>query len=477
MILFLSFIVAIITRVGYIISKLTSFMQNTNKKKWTRSSWRKYPIKQQPIYDDKNKLQEVEKYLADLPSLVYFGEAYKLRKQLKKVCNGEAFLLQGGDCAESFAEFNEKNLQDYFKVILQMTAALMHGSGKYVVKVGRIAGQFAKPRSADYEQIDGVEYPSYRGDMVNSLQSCQESRIPNPENLIKAYQQSGATLNYLRSLAGGGFSSLDNVNQWISEFSDMAGNNKKIKDIIAEIGNSVSFFKACGVDVESSSSFNSADFFVSHEALLLNYEEALTRNNPIDGKDYCCSAHMLWIGDRTRNIDEAHIEYMRGIANPIGMKVGPSMQTDDLLRLIETLNPDNEAGRLTLITRMGADKINELLPPLVKKVQENGLNVIWSCDPMHGNTEKAKSGYKTRDFANILKELKNFIAIHQSLGSYAGGIHIEMTGQNVTECIGGAQSISDKNLKDRYHSHCDPRLNGSQSLELAFLIAKELRKY
>lgn len=451
-------------------------MRNT-KKEWDRSSWRNFSIKQQPKYGDQNNLKKVENQLTSFPSFVYFNEITQLKAQLAKICKGDAFLLQGGDCAESFAEFSEDNLKDYFKVMLQMTVALMYGLGKPVVKVGRVAGQFAKPRSSDYEVINGTKLPSYRGDMVNSIAPDETARIPNPDNLLEAYKQSGVTLNFLRSLASGGYASLDNINSWISDFAAQAKDSSKLLSLIKEIENSISFFKACGFNLSSSPYYNSADFYTSHEALILNYEEALTRFNPIDEKHYCCSAHMLWIGDRTKDINEAHVEYMRGIANPIAFKVGPSTDKENLIKLIETLNPENEPGRLTLISRMGAGRIDDILPQLVETVKQSGYQVIWSCDPMHGNTEKSSTNYKTRKFENILSEVRKFFNIHQSIGTYAGGIHIEMTGQNVTECLGGTQQITDIDLKDRYHTHCDPRLNAAQSLELAFLIAQEMQNH
>ncbi len=443
---------------------------------WQQSSWRNFPIKQQPIYSDLKKLAKIEAKLSSYPALIYFDEAIKLKKQLANVAKGKAFLLQGGDCAESFAEFNEQNLKLYFQIILQMTAVLMYGLNKPIVKLGRIAGQFAKPRSSDFENINGEEIPSYRGDMVNSITQNTEERIPNPQNLIRAYQQSAATLNFIRSLASGGFASLDNIYSWLNDFSDIAKKNNKINHIIEDIAKSSSFFKACGYDLSAHKDYNSAEFYTSHEALLLNYEESLTRFNPIDEKYYACSAHLIWIGERTRNLDEAHIEFFRGIANPIACKVGPTMQKEELLKLIKILNPENEAGRLNLIARMGANKINEKLPPLIEVVKKEGLEVIWSCDPMHGNTETSSNGYKTRKFDNILTEVNSFFDIHNALNSYAGGIHLEMTGQNVTECLGGTKTITESCLASNYNTHCDPRLNGNQSLELAFLIARKLQE-
>jgi len=447
-----------------------------NNKEWKIDSWRNFPIKQQPNYPDKKALSEVENNLSERAPLVQPSEIRELKKSLAKVAEGKGFLLQGGDCAESFAEFNDKNLKSYFRVMLQMTVALMYGAGKPVVKVGRIAGQFAKPRSDDMEKMDGKELPSYRGDMVNGIDFEDEARAPDPQRLIKAYDQSTATLNYLRSLAKGGYSSLKNVNKWNQEFASESAQGRLFKDLVDRINESLGFMEAFGMNLDKMGEINEAEFFTSHEGLLLNYEGALTKFDEDSGEYYDCSAHMLWIGDRTRNLDEAHIEFMRGIANPIGMKVGPSMQPDDLLKIIDVLNPKNEAGRLTLISRMGAEKVEEFLPPLVRKVKEAGKNVIWSCDPMHGNTIKSPNGLKTRPFNKILSEVRSVFDIHKAEGTYAGGIHIEMTGQDVTECVGGAQAISEVNLKDRYHTHCDPRLNANQSVELAFLMANELRE-
>lgn len=448
------------------------------KKEWNVNSWRNFPIKQQPIYADLNKIRDIEDFLSKAPPLVYSHECERLKKQLALVSQRKAFLLQGGDCAESFREFSEENLRNYFRVILQMTVALMHGLNIPVVKVGRIAGQFAKPRSSDFEELNGQKLPSYRGDIVNSLDFNADVRKPDPENLVKAYMQSGTTLNFLRSLSSGGFSSLENINGWLEDFASNYVNsrktNTKILEIINDIKKATNFIKSCGFNLAEHPDFNSAEFFSSHEGLLLNYESALTRGKSRGKKYYCCSAHMLWIGDRTRDLDGAHIEFFRGIENPLAVKVGPSMQKQELAELIKALNPNNEHGKLTLITRMGADKINDHLPDLVANIHNQNLNVIWSCDPMHGNTEKSSTGYKTRKFENIAAEVKSFFRIHEEIGSYPGGIHIEMTGQDVTECLGGAQDIGEEDLQNRYHTHCDPRLNGKQSLELAFWIAKEL---
>ncbi|MGE0753914.1 MAG: class II 3-deoxy-7-phosphoheptulonate synthase [Alphaproteobacteria bacterium] len=444
--------------------------------KWSVDSWRERPIQQQPEYSDKQALGQIEKQLREFPPLATSGEARALKRELADVARGKAFLLQGGDCAESFAEFSEDNLRSYFRVLLQMTMALMYGAGCPVVKVGRIAGQFAKPRSDAMEKKDGRELPSYRGDMVNAMDFEDEARMPNPIRLRRAYYQSAATLNYLRTLASGGYASLGHINRWNMEFMQTSSQGKRFAELIARINECVSFIQACRLDLDNVEEFSQASFFSSHEGLLLGYESALTRFDPMDEKWYAGSAHMLWIGDRTRDPNEAHVEFMRGIANPIGMKVGPSMTEDGLLKLIETLNPENEPGRLTLISRMGSTKIGQHLPPLVRAVKNSGFEVVWSCDPMHGNTIKAPGGYKTRKFTDILAEVRQFFAIHQSEGTFAGGVHFEMTGQDVTECLGGAQAISEVNLSDRYHTHCDPRLNSSQALELAFLIAETLKK-
>lgn len=445
-------------------------------KAWSVDSWREFPIQQQPDYPDKKALQAVEAELSTLPPLTSPSETRQLSQQLAAVAEGNAFLLQGGDCAESFAEFSHKNLRDYFRVMLQMTVVLMFGTGKPVVKVGRIAGQFAKPRSTPTEKENGVELPSYRGDAVNAMDFSPEVRNADPTRLLKAYWQSAATLNYIKSLAQGGYASLSKVNEWNMDFIANSSQGKRFQDIAGRIQESLSFMKACGLHLDEMEQLREARFFTSHEALLLNYEEAFTRKDDLTGKYYDTSAHMLWIGDRTRSLGEAHMEFFRGLANPIGCKVGPSMKVDELLQLIDLLNPENEPGKLVLITRMGADKVASLLPPLVQAVKREGKKVVWSSDPMHGNTIKSPNGYKTRPFNQILTELRSFFAIHQAEGTHAGGVHFEMTGQDVTECTGGAQAISEVNLRDRYHTHCDPRLNASQSLEMAFLIAEALRQ-
>ncbi len=443
---------------------------------WTPESWRNFPIKQQPEYKNLKQLQQVEQSLVSFPPLASPGESRALKRELADAAFGKAFLLQGGDCAESFAEFNEENLRNFFRVLLQMTMSLMYGASVPVVKVGRIAGQFAKPRSENTEKKDGCELPAYRGDMVNGMDFESEGREPDPERLLRAYYQGAATLNFLRTLARGGYSSLKQINRWNMEFVHTSSQGKRFGELIDRINECIGFIQACRLPLDEVEEFSEASFFTSHEALLLGYESSLTRFDEADEKWYACSAHMLWIGDRTRSPDEAHVEFLRGVANPIGCKVGPSMTVDGLLKLIDILNPDNEAGRLTLISRMGSAKISELLPPLIRAVKNAGRNVVWACDPMHGNTIKSPNGYKTRKFTDILSEVRQFFAIHKAEGTFAGGVHFEMTGQDVTECLGGAQAISEINLSDRYHTHCDPRLNASQSLELAFLIAETLKK-
>jgi len=443
---------------------------------WTPHSWRGLPIRQQPEYKDQEKLASVERQLSGLPPLVSPEEIRKLRTELALAAQGKAFLLQGGDCAESFAEFNEVNLQRFFRVLIQMTIALMYGAGSPVVKVGRIAGQFSKPRSDGMESKNGVELPSYRGDMVNGMEFDEASRYADPERLVSAYYQSTSTLNYLRSLARSGYAALDRVAKWNADFIERSPQGKVFNHIVERINDCLKFINATGMNIHTMEELAEARFYTSHEALLLNYEAALTRQETTTGGWYDLSAHMLWIGDRTRNPQEAHVEFLRGVENPIGCKAGPSMMRDELLRLCDVLNPNNEPGRLTFISRMGVDKVEEKLPPLVRALKEEGRHVVWSCDPMHGNTIKSPTGYKTRKFTDILGEVRKFFAIHKAEGTHGGGVHFEMTGQDVTECLGGAQAISELDLSNRYHTHCDPRLNASQSLELAFLIAELLKK-
>jgi len=445
---------------------------------WTPSSWRAFPIKQQPTYEDQEALKRVEDELSSYPPLIFAGEARKLKAQLAKVGRGEAFLLQGGDCAESFSNFSTLNIKNFFKLMLQMNMVMMYSTGKPVIKIGRIAGQFAKPRSSDFEEKDGVKLPSYRGDIINSGEFTEEARIPNPRNLIRAYNQSAATQNLLRAFARGGLADLSKVHQWNLDFIKDNELGQKYEELSNKIDNAMKFMSACGLESDTVPQLQQTTIFTSHEALLLNYEEALTKQDSEgDNKYYDCSAHMLWIGDRTRALTDAHLEYFRGIANPIGCKVGPTMGEDELIELIEALNPSNEEGRLNLIVRMGANKISEFFPKLLKRVKDEGKNVVWSCDPMHGNVEKSSTGFKTRDFMNILSEVEQFFEIHKEMGTVAGGIHLEMTGNDVTECTGSTSAaITEEDLSSRYHTQCDPRLNADQSLELAFKIGEMLNE-
>ncbi|ASM52362.1 MULTISPECIES: class II 3-deoxy-7-phosphoheptulonate synthase [Pseudoalteromonas] len=442
---------------------------------WNPNSWRELPILQQPQYPDQEELKSVEGQLKSAPPLVFAEETRSLFKQLEDVCEGRAFLLQGGDCAESFSDFNAANIRDTFKTILQMAVVLTYGGKCPVVKIARMAGQYAKPRSADLETIDGVSLPSYRGDIVNSFEFTEEARIPDPQRLMKAYHNSAATLNLLRAFAQGGLADLHQVNRWNMGFVAANPQKERFQQLADKIQDALEFMEVCGINSTIAPSLKETDLYTSHEALLLGYEEALTRRDHLSGDWYDCSAHFVWIGERTRQLDHAHIEFFKGIKNPIGVKVGPGMDPDDLIRLIDAVNPDNIPGRLTLITRMGADVLPEKLPALVRRVQQEGRKVIWSSDPMHGNTEKATSGYKTRSFDNIMREISQFFAVHKSEGSYAGGVHLEMTGQHVTECTGGAYGLSDDDLAQRYKTQCDPRLNADQVLEVGFLVADLLK--
>ncbi len=444
-------------------------------KNWTPESWRSKPIIQVPTYPDQSKVDAVEETLSKMPPLVFAGEARSLKRAMGDVANGNAFALMGGDCAESFAEFHPDNIRDTFRVILQMAVVLTFGAAMPVVKIGRMAGQFAKPRSSDTETQGDVTLDSYRGDMVNAMPFTPEARIPDPERLIRVYNQSAATLNLLRAFAQGGYADLHKVHQWNLGFVADSPEGERYSKLADQLDETLAFMEACGLNATNTPQLRETDFYTAHEALLLNYEQALTRVDSTSGDWYDTSAHFVWIGDRTRQPDHAHVEFMRGIANPIGMKVGPSTDADDLIRNIDILNPENEAGRLTLISRMSSEKVLELLPPLVRRVRDEGRNVAWVCDPMHGNVIKSSTGYKTRPFDRILTEVKGFFQVHEAEGTHAGGVHLEMTGQNVTECTGGAIAITDADLSDRYHTHCDPRLNAQQALEMAFLLAEELK--
>lgn len=444
---------------------------------WSKSSWRDKPIKQQPEYGDLEKLNQTTSALSKFPGIVSFDEIDALKNELKLVQEGKSFILQGGDCAEAFANFSEQNIHNYLRLFLQMNAILMYGTLKNVVKIGRIAGQFAKPRSSNTEMIDGVMYQAYRGDIVNDINTTHEARQAEPGRILEAYFKSAATLNYIRALTHSGFASLNKIQEWNLEFLHETGQkNPKFEAIITGISSNLKFVEACKLDLASQAAFHQASFFTSHEALLLNYEEPLTRYNKLNGKHYCLSSHMLWIGDRTRSIKEGHVEFLRGVANPIGIKVGTTTDVKELIDILNVVNPSNESGKMILISRMGSQNIKKILPDIVKAVQDSGQNIIWQCDPMHGNTIKSDNGYKTRKVQDIVSEIEQFFDIHNSLSSYAGGVHLEMTGNNVTECLGGLQDIKEINLQERYHTHCDPRLNSIQSLEVAFLIADKLRK-
>jgi 3-deoxy-7-phosphoheptulonate synthase len=440
---------------------------------WQKTGWRAKPRVQMPEYTDAAKLNAVEAQLAKYPPLVFAGEARRLTEVLGAASRGEAFLLQGGDCAESFAEFSADNIRDTFKVMLQMAMVLTFGAKVPVVKVGRMAGQFAKPRSAPTEVKDGVELPSYRGDIINELDFTPASRIPDPGKMLQAYTQAAATLNLLRAFSTGGFADVHHVHSWTLGFTDR-DEAERYRDMANRIQDTLDFMAAAGMTAETAHDLGTVDFYTSHEALLLEYEEALTRVDSTSGKWVAGSGHMIWIGDRTRQPDGAHVEFARGVLNPVGLKCGPSTTAEDLKVLMAKLNPGNTAGKLTLIARFGAGSVGEHLPRLIKAVREEGANVLWSCDPMHGNTIKSSSGYKTRPFDSVLREVQEFFAIHKAEGTIPGGVHFEMTGQDVTECTGGVRAVSDEDLSDRYHTACDPRLNASQSLELAFLVAEEL---
>ena len=424
----------------------------------------------------KDDLNRVLAELKNYPPLVFAGEARSLKTQLANVANGKAFLLQGGDCAESFSEFHADNIRDTFKALMQMAVVMTYAGGVPVVKVGRMAGQFAKPRSSNNETLDGITLDSYRGDIINGIEFTTEARVPNPERMIQAYNQASATQNLLRAFASGGLADLHQVHTWNKDFAHQSDVSEKYEALADEIGKSLKFMEACGVTSKTYRTLRETDFYTSHEALLLPYEEAFTRKDSITDEWYDTSAHMLWIGDRTRQLDGAHVEYLKGVNNPIGIKAGPSMSPEDLINLATTLNPENEAGRLNVIVRMGAGKVGNGLPSLIRAVEKEGLNIVWSCDPMHGNTIKSSNNYKTRPVDAILTEMKEFFQVHKAEGTYAGGVHLEMTGKNVTECIGGSFTVTEQDLSSRYHTHCDPRLNADQALELAFLIADSLKE-
>jgi 3-deoxy-7-phosphoheptulonate synthase len=443
---------------------------------WSKSDWRAKPRIQMPDYTDAGALSAVEGQLAKYPPLVFAGEVQRLRDALGEAARGEAFLLQGGDCAESFGEFSADGIRDTFKVMLQMAIVLTFAAKTPVIKVGRMAGQFAKPRSAPTEVKDGVELPSYRGDIINGFDFTEEARIPAPERMLQAYTQAAASLNLLRAYSTGGYADVHQVHRWTLGFTE-GEKAERYREMAGRISDALDFMNAAGVNADKAQTLKTVDFYTSHEALLLEYEEALTRVDSMSGRIVAGSGHMLWIGDRTRQVDGAHVEFCRGVSNPIGLKCGPSTTEDDLKILMEKLNPKNEDGRLTLIARFGAGQVGDHLPRLIKTVQAEGANVVWSCDPMHGNTIKSSTGFKTRPFESVLREVQEFFAIHRAEGSIPGGVHFEMTGKDVTECTGGLRDVTDEDLSSRYHTACDPRLNASQSLELAFLVAEELVNY
>ena len=440
---------------------------------WQKTTWRNRPRVQMPEYTDAEALHAVEAQLGKYPPLVFAGEARKLKKALGAASRGEAFLLQGGDCAESFDQFSANGIRDTFKVMLQMAMVLTFGAKVPVVKVGRMAGQFAKPRSAPTETVNGLELPSYRGDIINELAFSPEARIPDPKKMLQAYTQAAATLNLLRAFSTGGYADIHEVHSWTLGFTDRE-ESEKYRDMANRISDTLDFMRAAGLESESNHNLRTVDFYTSHELLLLEYEEALCRLDSTSGKWLAGSGHMIWIGDRTRQPDGAHVEFARGVMNAVGLKCGPTTTAEDLKVLMKRLNPANEAGKLTLIARFGAGKVGENLPRLIRAVREEGANVTWVCDPMHGNTIKSSSGYKTRPFDLVLREVREFFGIHNAEGTVPGGVHFEMTGDDVTECTGGVRAVTDEDLSDRYHTACDPRLNASQSLELAFLVAEEL---
>ena len=444
---------------------------------WAKTNWRDKPRVQMPVYQDQKKLSSVEETLGNFPPLVFAGEIRSLKEEFARVSRGESFMLQGGDCAESFSEFSANLLRDTFKVMLQMAVVLTFASKKPVVKIGRMAGQFAKPRSEPFEVINGQKVPSYRGDIINDIAAELESRQPDPERMLQAYTQSAASVNLLRAFSQGGFADIRQVHSWTLESTRGGTRYKQFSNLAEKISEALEFMEAAGVSSNNTQSLKKVDFYTSHEALLLEYEEALCRIDSLTGKPVAGSGHMLWIGDRTRDPEGAHVEFCRGVENPIGIKCGPTLEKEQLLKLVGKLNPANEEGRLILISRYGSEKVSEYLPKLVQIVKSEGLNVVWCCDPMHGNTIKSSNGFKTRPFGKVLSEVKSFFAIHKTEGTYPGGVHFEMTGKDVTECIGGSQEIEEEDLSSRYHTACDPRLNASQSLELAFLIAEELQTF
>ena len=445
-------------------------------KNWKKNSWRKYPVKHVPSYESEKELNQVLSKIKSFPPLVFAGETRHLKDQLSQVVDGKAFLLQGGDCAESFAEFNPDNIRDTFKVILQMSLVLTYSASLPIIKLGRIAGQFAKPRSAPTEKQGDKELPSYLGDNVNGIDFTEKSRRHDPKRLFKAYSQSASTLNLLRAFSNGGFADLKNVHLWNLGYIKKSPQAKKFKDLEDKIADALAFMDACGINSDFNRRLKTVNFWTSHEALHLPFEESMARVDSTTGEYHATSAHFVWIGDRTRQLDGGHVEFCKGIENPIGIKCGPTSKPEEIAKICEVINPKNDKGKITLISRFGHDQVEKFLPKLIRRIKKEGLNVTWSCDPMHGYTIKSTTGFKTRPFNKVLNEVKNVFSVHQSESSYAGGLHIEMTGQNVTECTGGAKNISEQDLSSRYHTHCAPRLNADQALELAFLISDEIKK-
>ena len=440
---------------------------------WSKDSWRRKEVLQQPEWPCEERLNEACGIISRMPPLVFAGECRNLQARLADAAEGRAFLLQGGDCAESFDDFSANHIRDTYRVLLQMAAVLQYGAGKPIVKIGRMAGQFAKPRSSGMEEKDGVSLPSYRGDIINSPEFTEEARIPDPMRLVQAYHQSAATLNLLRAFSMGGYASIDRVAEWNLDFMDNSEQGERFKQVAKLVDDAIVFVKSCGAEFKEA--FSTTDFYTSHEALLLHYEESLTREDSTTGLMYDCSAHMVWCGERTRQLDGAHVEFLRGVANPIGIKISNKIPPSDLVSLISSVNPDNIPGRITIIIRMGANNVHEYLPTLVRTVKESGLVVTWVSDPMHGNTE-SMGGYKTRRYENIRDEIMAFMDVHEAEGTIPGGIHLEMTGEDVTECVGGGAQIREQDLSSRYHTHCDPRLNAAQSLEIAFMVSERLAK-
>lgn len=441
---------------------------------WSKSSWKEFTALQQPLWPEQTEVDRVLADLSQLPPLVFAGEIRALKSLLAKAVKGDAFLLQGGDCSEDFSKVTAPKIRETLKVLLQMAIILTYAGGKPVIKVGRIAGQFAKPRSSNTETINGIEIPSYRGDMVNRPEPIEAARIPNPKYMMKGYNMAASTLNLLRAFTKGGFATLQRVHSWNQEFVIQSPMGRSYERLAKQIEQAIKFMETIGIPTDNPQ-ITQTELFTSHEALLLEYEEALTRVDSISNGWYDCSAHMLWIGERTRQVNGAHVEFLRGVLNPIGVKIGPTYDLDDVKRLIDILNPDNEAGRITLITRLGMKKIEKVLPPLLRGMKKEGFNIVWSCDPMHANTYTADSGHKTRNFNDILSEITCFFETHWSEGTIPGGVHFEMTGENVTECTGGARNIIDEELHHNYLTTCDPRLNAEQSLEVAFQIADMIR--